>query len=418
MTRLIPGHDVPDVESAQVTHTIGMLAGALARALTTADEPPVAERRVSLRAVPAECGVTPDVAGPESNLGGPHRAAEHVALVAPLRPDTPDALAVPPIAHRPSVNGTPSPKTPVADAVGTPGAAAAPTRIEPATAGADRDEVAEDRGAGDRTGGDRVAGDRVAEGRAAGDRAAADITSTLWADFLANRTPASRDRLVIHYRALVRGVAGKMVSGLPVHVDAADLVQVGMFGLIDAVERFEPEREVRFESYAAQRIRGAMLDELRAQDWVPRTARARRREAERARERLETRLGRTVEDRELAEELGVGLRELRGMLQHRQLVSVEALEAGGESQVPVAELVPDESAPSPAEIVEHGETVRELALAVGALGERDREVVRLYYLENRTLAEIGRLLGVTESRVCQLHSRLVTRLRTRLTEPA
>jgi RNA polymerase sigma factor for flagellar operon FliA len=346
------------------------------------------------------------VAGSESNLGGPHRAAEHVALVAPLRRDTPETHEGPPIGHRSSANGTPAPEAPATDPSGTPVAAPAPTRIGPAAADRPGDDAAES-----------VAGDRVAGHRAAGDRAA-DITSTLWADFLASRSPAARDRLVLHYRALVRGVAGRMAGGLPAHVDAADLVQVGMFGLIDAVERFEPEREVRFESYAAQRIRGAMLDELRAQDWVPRTARARRREAERVRERLEMRLARTVEDREIAEELGVGLRELRAVLQHRQLVSVEALEAGGEGHGPVAELVPDESAPGPAEVVEHGETVRELALAVGALGERDREVVRLYYLENRTLAEIGRLLGVTESRVCQLHSRLVTRLRTCLTEPA
>ncbi|MFR9805704.1 FliA/WhiG family RNA polymerase sigma factor [Pseudonocardia sp. RS010] len=357
MTRLIPGHDAPDAGSVQVGRQVGGLAGALVGALDRADERPVAERSVSLRSVPVEIGASPDVTGGgEANLGGPHCAAAHVALVAPLRRDTPDTPAVP--------------------LIGGPGAH---------------------------------------DAHAA---AAADITSTLWADFLAGRSPAARDRLVIHYRGLVRGVAGRMAGGLPTHVDAADLVQVGMFGLIEAVERFEPEREVRFESFAAQRIRGAMLDELRAQDWVPRTARARRREAERARERLETRLGRTVDDREVAEELGVALRELRGVLQHRQLVSVEALEAGGEGQVPVAELVPDESAPDPVEVVEHGETVRELVLAVDALGERDREVVRLYYLENRTLAEIGRLLGVTESRVCQLHSRLVTRLRTRLTEPA
>ncbi|WP_443720193.1 FliA/WhiG family RNA polymerase sigma factor [Pseudonocardia terrae] len=292
--------------------------------------------------------------------------------------------------HRGSANGRPGPERPPAEVAATP----TPPRIAPAA-------VAEE----------------TAESPAPAPEAA-DITSSLWADFLASRAPAARDRLVIHYRALVRGVAGRMAGGLPTHVDAADLVQVGTFGLIDAVERFEPEREVRFESFAAQRIRGAMLDELRAQDWVPRTARARRREAERARERLETRLGRTVDDREVAEELGVGLRELRGMLQHRQLVSAEALESGSGGKVPVAELVADEATPDPVELVEHGETVRELALAVGALEERDREVVRLYYLENRTLAEIGRLLGVTESRVCQLHSRLVTRLRSRLTEPA
>ncbi|WP_181782563.1 sigma-70 family RNA polymerase sigma factor, partial [Pseudonocardia pini] len=117
----------------------------------------------------------------------------------------------------------------------------------------------------------------------------------------------------------------------------------------------------------------------------------------------------------IAAELGIGVRELRGAVQHRQLVSVEALEAGAAGPVTLAELVADASAPDPAEIAEHAETVRELVVAVADLEERDRQVVRLYYLENRTLAEIGRMLGVTESRVCQLHARLVTRLRVRLT---
>src|SRR3954447_4963784 len=136
MTRLIPGHDAPDVESAQVTPRVGGLAGALARALTAADAPRVTERRVSLRAVPAEPGVSPDVAdGAEPDLGGPHRAAEHVALVAPLRldtPDTPDTPAVPPIGQRGPANGVPCPGAPPA---GGPGDTPAPTRLAPDCAG-------------------------------------------------------------------------------------------------------------------------------------------------------------------------------------------------------------------------------------------------------------------------------------------
>jgi RNA polymerase sigma factor FliA len=237
----------------------------------------------------------------------------------------------------------------------------------------------------------------------------------LWAAYLARPTRDDRDRLVVHYTALVSSVAHRVASGLPSYVEHADLVQSGVFGLIDAVERFDPERSPRFESYAAQRIRGAILDELRAQDWVPRSVRGRARELERAQERLEARLLRAATDRELAGELGVPVHELRGLTRQVQVVSVEALDetTGGAS-----ELLADHDAPDPMATVQARETLRQLAVVVGQLGERDRLVIRLYYLENRTLAEIGRMLGVTESRVCQLHSRLVGRLRGRLDELA
>lgn len=243
--------------------------------------------------------------------------------------------------------------------------------------------------------------------------------NALWAEYLAHRGRRERDALVVHYTALVRGVAGRLAGGLPSHVDLVDLVQSGVFGLLDAIERFDPARCPRFESYAAQRIRGAMLDELRAQDWVPRTVRGRTREVERVQERLEGRLGRGVTDRELATELGMTPRELRGVVRHVQLVSVEALdEVSGRDAVRVSEMLADDAVPDPMAVVQRQETSRQLDVAVGLLGERDRLVVRLYYVENRTLAEIGRVLGVTESRVCQLHARLVVRLRGWLEELA
>lgn len=237
----------------------------------------------------------------------------------------------------------------------------------------------------------------------------------LWDDYLTEPTRKLRDLLVVHYTPLVRAVAHRVGAGLPTYVDHADLIQSGVFGLIDAVERFDPERCPRFESYAAQRIRGAILDELRAQDWVPRSVRGRARELERAQERLEGRLLRAATDRELASELGVPIRELRGLTQQAQLISVEALdEAGGG----VSEVFVDDRAVDPMAVVQAHETLRQLGVAVASLGERDRTVIRLYYLENRTLAEIGRQLGVTESRVCQLHTRLVGRLRGQLEELA
>src|SRR5919201_2656267 len=154
------------------------------------------------------------------------------------------------------------------------------------------------------------------------DRSAAPAVDELWSAYFADRTSALRDRLVIHYTPLVRAVAHRLAANLPSYVEHADLVQSGVFGLLDAVERFDPERCPRFESYAAQRIRGAILDELRAQDWVPRTIRGRVRELERAQERLERKLLRAATDRELADELGVAVRDLRTLTQQIQLISV------------------------------------------------------------------------------------------------
>jgi RNA polymerase sigma factor for flagellar operon FliA len=240
-------------------------------------------------------------------------------------------------------------------------------------------------------------------------------TDALWRAYLATPTRPLRDRLVVLYTPLLRAVAQRVGSGLPSYVELADLVQSGVFGLVDAVERFDPARCVRFESYAAQRIRGAILDELRAQDWVPRSVRARVRELGRAQERLEGRLLRAATDRELAAELDLPLQDVRTLTRQVQMISVEALDeqSGG-----VSELLAADPEADPMVVQQARETLRLLATAVSQLGERDRTVVQLYYLENRTLAEIGRVLGVTESRVCQLHTRLVGRLRGHMEELA
>ncbi len=247
-------------------------------------------------------------------------------------------------------------------------------------------------------------------GAAAAAGATAEGLDEQWTEYLKAPTRRSRDRLVVRYTPLVRVVAHRVMVGLPTHVDHADLTQSGIFGLIDAIERFDPQRCPRFESFAVQRIRGAILDELRAQDWVPRTVRGRVRELERAQERLERRLQRAATDREIAAEMHLPLREVQGLLRQVRVLSVEALDEIGSG---VAELFAD-SAPEPMAVVQARETMRQLNAAVAGLGERDRTVIQLYYLENRTLAEIGRMLGVTESRVCQLHARLVGRLRGRL----
>ncbi|PWK89135.1 RNA polymerase sigma-28 (SigD/FliA/WhiG) subunit [Lentzea atacamensis] len=251
-----------------------------------------------------------------------------------------------------------------------------------------------------------------------GDDVEAGIVA-LWRSYGESREQCQRDRLVLHYAPLVKYVAGRVGTGLPAHVDVADLIQSGIFGLVDAIEKFEPERGLKFETYAMQRIRGAILDDLRSQDWVPRSVRSRARDVERALERLGAKLQRTPTDRELAAELKIGLAELRELYGQLQLTSVVALDEliapnkGGSS---LAESLPDDAAEDPVASLVDQDSRRQLADAIAQLAERDRVVVTLYYFENLTLAEIGKVLGVTESRVCQLHTRAVLRLRTKLNE--
>ncbi|MGH4015594.1 MAG: FliA/WhiG family RNA polymerase sigma factor [Pseudonocardiaceae bacterium] len=258
--------------------------------------------------------------------------------------------------------------------------------------------------------------DRNPEAR--GDEVEAGIVA-LWRAYGHDRDATLRDRLVLHYAPLVKYVAGRVGTGLPAHIDIADLVQSGVFGLVDAIERFEQERGLKFETYAMQRIRGAILDELRAQDWVPRSVRTRAREVERALERLEGRLQRSASDAEVAEELGIPVADLRAVYAQLQLTSVVALDelvAVGWGGTSLAEMLPDDKVAEPGAVLDSAESRRLLAQAVSQLADRDRVVVTLYYFENLTLAEIGRVLGVTESRVCQLHTRAVLRLRSKMLE--
>ena len=243
----------------------------------------------------------------------------------------------------------------------------------------------------------------------------------LWRQFADSSDHQARDRLVLHYAPLVKYVAGRVGTGLPAHVDVSDLVQSGIFGLVDAIEKFDPERGLRFETYAMQRIRGAILDDLRSQDWVPRAVRSRAREVERALERLGARLHRTPSDHELARELEIGVDELRDLYGKVRLTNVLALEdlvGVGKENASLIDVLPDDEAADPASVLVDEDNRRQLADAVAQLSERDRTIVSLYYFESLTLAEIGKVLGVTESRVSQLHTRAVLRLRAKLVEQA
>jgi RNA polymerase sigma factor for flagellar operon FliA len=211
-----------------------------------------------------------------------------------------------------------------------------------------------------------------------------------------------------------------MGSGLPGHVEDSDLISYGLTGLISAIERFDLSREIKFETYAITRIRGAIIDELRTLDWVPRSVRAKARDIERANQKLEARLQRAPTDEEIASELGMTTDEFREALlqiSNSTLVALDELWASGDAggdHVSLLDTLPDRGAPDPQVLVDQGELRDRIADSVAALPEREKLVVALYYYENLTLREIGEVLSVTESRVSQLHTKAVLRLRSKL----
>ena len=244
----------------------------------------------------------------------------------------------------------------------------------------------------------------------------------LWARYVVDRDTVLRDRLILHYAPLVKYVAGRVGSGLPAHVEQADLVSYGTFGLIDAITRFEPSREIKFESYAMSRIRGAIIDELRSTDWIPRSVRMKARQFERTVAGLEARLQRSPTDEEIAAEMDMDVEEIRKFLGQLSLVNVVALDellVDDDGSAPrLVDTLKDTSALDPQAMAEHGEARQLLARAVEQLPEREKVVVSLYYFEGLTLADIGRVLGVTESRICQLHTKAVLHLRGKLADIA
>ena len=248
-----------------------------------------------------------------------------------------------------------------------------------------------------------------------------DELSIRWEVFKATADVDAREKLILHYAPLVKYVASRVATGLPSSVDQSDLVSYGMFGLIDALEKFEPGRGNKFETYAIPRIKGAIIDELRAMDWVPRSIRFKARELEKAQADLEAMLKRQPTEQELAERLGMSRRELHDMVSQISFVSVLALDevvsAGSDrgEQVSLIDTLADKGI-DPTWGLESQETRGLLAAAINSLSEREKIVVTLYYFEGLTLAEIGEILGVTESRVCQIHTKAVGGLRGQLSE--
>jgi len=240
----------------------------------------------------------------------------------------------------------------------------------------------------------------------------------LWVEFKRTSDRGLRDRLILHYSPLAKYVAARVAAGLPQSVDQADLVSYGIFGLIDAIEKFDLDRGYKFETYAIARIKGAILDELRSIDWVPRSVRAKARALEKAFMKLEGVLHRSPTDDELAAEMRVTPEQLQGTLSQISTLGIvaldESLSVGDRSEAAtLGDTIPDRG-DGPVATYEVEEMRHILAMAINTMPEREKIVLTLYYYEGLTLAEIGLVLGVTESRVCQIHTKAVLHLRARL----
>lgn len=238
----------------------------------------------------------------------------------------------------------------------------------------------------------------------------------LWQRHLEQGDLSARQFLVEQYVRVVKYVAGRMAIGLPHYVEYNDLVSAGLLGLIQAIDNFDHERGIKFETYAIPRIRGAILDELRSQDWFPRSLRRKAKQLEAAYADLEVRLGRPATDQEVARELGIKVEELDGLLSEVALATVMSLDADGtgddgEAQASLSDYLPDPRSDEIERSIAAQEMRELIASRLGELPEKEQLVLVLYYYEELTLKEIGEILDVTESRVCQIHTKALLRLK-------
>ncbi len=246
-----------------------------------------------------------------------------------------------------------------------------------------------------------------------------DADYLLWQRYKTTQDQMIKEELIIKYAPFVKYIAGRIAMNLPSNVEYDDLVGYGIFGLIDAIEKFQPNRQVKFKTYAQTRIRGSIFDELRVLDWAPRSVRQKARQLEKAFIELENRIGRPATDEEISEEMGIGLTELYKLYNETRgsvLMSLDEVCYEDESNTTRINFIEDEKTPTPHAKVEEDEMRGILAGAIGNLSERERLVVTLYYYEELTLKEIGEVLGVSDSRVSQLHTKAVLRLRGKLSK--
>jgi RNA polymerase sigma factor for flagellar operon FliA len=233
---------------------------------------------------------------------------------------------------------------------------------------------------------------------------------TAWDSWHVSQEATARDWLVVHYASLVKFVAGRLAAGLPKSVDTGDLVSAGVFGLMNAIDKFDPANGAKFETYAIPRIRGAILDGLRALDWVPRSVRSRSRSVQDAIALLEHQLGRTPTDEEISAELKISVEELE-----KWLSDIAAGSVGPLDHVAMDNTAAEADAQiQPGRAMEEGELRAAMRTEISKLPEREQAILILYYEDGLTLSEIGEALGVTESRISQIHTKAVLQLRSRL----
>jgi len=242
----------------------------------------------------------------------------------------------------------------------------------------------------------------------------------LWKEYRRSRDQKIRDTLIRQYAPLVKYVAGKLSVGMPQNVDFDDLVGFGVFGLFDAIEKFDPDKHVKFKTYAVTRIRGAIFDELRSIDWVPRSVRQKTREIEDTIQHLESSLGRSATDDEIARAMNMSRDQYNQMMLKVRGTSILSLNdvwfTGDESdKVSIQDSIESPSSLQPESIAEKDEIRRVIVEAINELPEKEKKVLVLYYYEDLTLKEIGKVLEVTESRISQLHTKAIMRLRSKLT---
>ena len=242
-------------------------------------------------------------------------------------------------------------------------------------------------------------------------------TDKLWKEYQKKPTPELREQLIIAYSQLVKLVAGRLSMYLGYNVEYEDLVSYGIFGLIDAIDKFNMEKNVKFETYASLRIRGAILDQIRKMDWIPRTVRQRQRKIDEAIKNVEMRTGRTASDEEIATELGLSEEELgswQSQLKITNVVSLNEFEEQGAVPEPVMDATHNSHFARLEDVVEEAELKEKLSESLALLTEKERMVIELYYYEDLTLKEISRVLEVSESRVSQLHTKALLKMRKKL----
>ena len=235
----------------------------------------------------------------------------------------------------------------------------------------------------------------------------------LWEVYSKTKATGIREELILKYTYLVKYVAGRLYASYGNNVEFDDLVSYGIFGLIDAIDKYDFARGVKFETYAQLRIRGAIIDQLREIDWLPRSVRQKSKELEKAYYELESKLGRPATDEEVAESFGLSIEDFQKKIQSITAYSIVSLDDLLEQKREVTSSEEDKQVETPENVIENEEVREILASTINTLPDKEKKVVSLYYYEELTYKEIGKLLNISESRVSQLHTKAIIRLKNR-----